>query len=65
MQELTKYCPHCKEWVFHIQGLCPKCNHIFPMDAEKQSKTETQYSQEEPKLWEKESEENEIGRAHV
>lgn len=59
MQQLTKFCPVCREWVFHIQGLCPKCNHIFPMDAEKQSEVEvTYFPQEEPKLWGEESEEH-------
>lgn len=59
MQQLTKFCPVCREWVFHIQGLCPKCNHIFPMDAEKQSEVEvTHLPQEKPKLWSEESEEH-------
>lgn len=40
MEELTKYCPHCKEWVFHLQGLCPKCNYIFPQTPPKQEESE-------------------------
>lgn len=62
MQELSKYCPVCREWVFHNQGLCPKCNHIFPMDLHQEPKEEQVFYQvpkEEPKLWEEESEERE------
>lgn len=40
MQDLTKYCPHCKEWVFHLQGLCPKCNYIFPQTPPNQEEHE-------------------------
>lgn len=44
MEELTKYCPHCKEWVFHLQGLCPKCNYIFPQTPPKQEDVWEKYA---------------------
>lgn len=49
MQELSKYCPVCREWVFHNQGLCPKCNHIFPMDLHQEPKEEQVFYHKLPK----------------
>lgn len=40
MQETTKYCPKCKEWIFHLQGLCSKSDYIFPQTPLNQEECE-------------------------